>query len=102
MPTIADARRLLSQARERAGHPPHLNALDLRVNARLRSTWARAYPDQHVIELSARRLRECSQAELADTIAHEVAHLLSGERRVHGRAWRMWCLHLGGTGNVTG
>lgn len=69
-------------------------------NNRMRSTAGMAYPAKALIKLNP-RLRSFGDAEVEQTLKHELAHLLAqhraGRRRIspHGREWRKACADLG-------
>ncbi|MEM7011207.1 MAG: SprT-like domain-containing protein [Verrucomicrobiota bacterium] len=69
-------------------------------NPRLKTTAGRAFRNECLIELNP-RLADISQAEIARTFRHELAHLVSyaraGRRRIdaHGPEWKQACADLG-------
>lgn len=101
MTRMKRAAALLAYARRRLADPPHLQGVRFTVNDRLRATLARVDVEQRIVELSPAILVDADDATFDDVLLHEIAHLLSGERRTHGPLWRDWHLHLGGSGNAT-
>lgn len=55
----------------------------------------RCWHDSKRIELSLVHLNTRSEADLNDTIIHEVAHALVGHDAAHGPVWRDKCIELG-------
>lgn len=99
---LEDARSLLDLTRERIGRPPHLNGVRFIWHNNLRSTVAQVDIDTRIIELSRPILTLPGNDDdelFRDVILHELAHLLTGETIKHGRAWREWFQHIGGSGN---
>src|SRR5947209_2523101 len=47
------------------------------------------------IELSRHFCESNADAEILDTIRHEIAHALAGKTAGHGLLWRDWCLKVG-------
>lgn len=43
------------------------------------------------IELSRHLVERNDEAEVLDTILHEIAHALAGHKAGHGPVWRSWC-----------
>ena len=54
--------------------------------------------DRHVIGLSAPLMQLYGEAEVRETILHEIAHAIAGPRAGHGPTWRKVALLLGSTG----
>lgn len=55
-------------------------------------------PHLRLISLSARITRLHSEAEVRDTVLHEIAHALVGPRHGHDEVWRAQALAIGCTG----
>ena len=74
--------------------------LQIRWNARMRSTAGMAYPTRALVTLNP-RLQSFGLAEVDRTLRHELAHLVAharvGRRRIaaHGPEWRQACIDLG-------
>lgn len=49
------------------------------------------------IELSIHFVLRNDEAEVRDTILHEIAHALAGPRAGHGEAWKRKCVEIGAT-----
>ncbi len=47
------------------------------------------------IELSVYFVLKNDEAQVRDTILHEIAHALAGHRAGHGQAWQMACMRIG-------
>ncbi len=47
------------------------------------------------IELSVYFVRDNGEESVRDTILHEIAHALAGQRAGHGAKWKMMCARLG-------
>lgn len=47
------------------------------------------------IELSAEYVTLNGEAEVRDTILHEIAHAKAGHKAGHGPEWKSWCLRVG-------
>lgn len=65
-------------------------------------TTGEAHLNQNMISVNVEALTKHTEDYLRDTIAHEVAHLVAWVRfntNGHGRAWRVICRALGGTGS---
>ncbi len=63
-------------------------------NRRKRSLGLCRY-QQRRIELSAHFVRENPEEPVRDTLLHEIAHALAGERAGHGPKWKAMCVRLG-------
>lgn len=50
---------------------------------------------QKRIELSAHFVKDNSEAMVRDTLLHEIAHALAGQRAGHGPKWKAMCEKLG-------
>jgi predicted SprT family Zn-dependent metalloprotease len=50
---------------------------------------------QRRIELSAHFVRDNGEEIVRDTVLHEIAHALAGQRAGHGPKWKSMCLRLG-------
>jgi len=50
-----------------------------------------------LIKLSRHHILNGTDAEIMDTIRHEVAHALAGPFAKHGPEWKMWARKLGAT-----
>ncbi|MGN6367343.1 MAG: SprT family zinc-dependent metalloprotease [Phycisphaerae bacterium] len=50
---------------------------------------------QRRIELSAHFVRVNGEEIVRDTVLHEIAHALAGQRAGHGPKWKAMCLRLG-------
>ena len=83
-----------------AGASALVRTVQVEWNARLRSAAGRAHYDRRLISLNP-RLREHGPAEIDRTLRHELAHLVAhlraGRRRIspHGPEWRQACRDLG-------
>jgi SprT protein len=94
---------LLAQARSllrKVGAAALATRVQIRWNARMRSTAGMAYPARSLVTLNP-RLAEFGADEIDRTLRHELAHLLAheraGRRRIspHGPEWRRACSDLG-------
>ncbi len=69
-----------------------------RFNPRTKRILGRCFYRKRMIELSTQYVELNEEAEVLDTIRHEVAHALAhkhdGEHG-HGSAWKKWCLRTG-------
>ncbi|MEK0449707.1 MAG: hypothetical protein RL088_1975 [Verrucomicrobiota bacterium] len=102
-PNLPKESELLQQARVlllTAGSPRLTGLVDVRWNARMRSTAGMAFPQKSLITLNP-RLAQFGAEEIDRTLRHELAHLLAyeraGRRRIapHGPEWRKACRDLG-------
>jgi SprT protein len=102
-PLTADIRALVQEARDQLkalGCPQLADRLEIRWNARMRSTAGTAYAGRALITLNP-RLLEFGMAEVTRTLRHELAHLLAhhraGRHRIaaHGAEWQKACVELG-------
>ena len=50
---------------------------------------------QHQIELSTHFVAANDEAQVRETILHEIAHALAGEKAGHGPKWKAMCAHVG-------
>lgn len=100
LPGIAE---LLAQSRElltAAGAPALAARVQIRWNARMRSTAGMAYWTKSLVTLNP-RLAQFGHEEIDRTLRHELAHLLAheraGRRRIqpHGAEWKQACRDLG-------
>lgn len=76
----------------------NLAGWEFRFNNRKRAMGLCVYPAGGVagrIELSRHFVEGNEEAEVLDTILHEVAHALAGEGTGHGPRWQEWCLKVG-------
>ncbi|MFY9262740.1 MAG: SprT family zinc-dependent metalloprotease [Actinomycetaceae bacterium] len=55
---------------------------------------------ERVISLSRPITELCDDAEVRETILHEIAHALVGPRHNHDAVWRAKCAEIGGTPSV--
>lgn len=67
--------------------------------------WSRAKKTHGLCRYSTKTLvfsavafQHIGEAEVRDTILHEIAHALAGHRAGHGPEWRRVCLAIGGNG----
>jgi len=90
------ARRLLANVECRT----LASRVEVRWNARMRSTAGMAYPSKALVTLNP-RLLAFGRGELDRTLKHELAHLVAheraGRRRIaaHGKEWKKACADLG-------
>ncbi len=55
----------------------------------------RCWSGKQIIELSVHHVTLNSEAEVRDTILHEIAHALAGHSAGHGPAWERMCVIVG-------
>ncbi len=63
-------------------------------NRRKRSLGLCRYREQR-IELSVHFVKANDPAQVRETILHEIAHALAGEKAKHGRVWKAMCQRVG-------
>jgi SprT protein len=102
-PDFSTASALAELSREllrKLGCDALANAVQIRWNARMRSTAGTASYAKSLVTLNP-RLREFGNEEVVRTLKHELAHLLAkhraGRRRIapHGAEWKLACHDLG-------
>ena len=59
------------------------------------------YWSKKLIKLSRHHVLNGTDAEITDTIRHEVAHALAGPLAKHGPEWKRWAIRLGATPRAT-
>lgn len=73
-----------------------LHGWKFRINPRLTTTAGMTYYGKRIIELSDKVMREWDEAEVIDTILHEIAHAMTGkEQGHHGEKWKAKCREIG-------
>lgn len=81
-------------------------ALTLMEDHGIGSTWSFAFDNAktrcgaakfriRTITLSRHFVQRNSEADVRDTILHEIAHVLAGAKAGHGRTWQMWAIRVG-------
>lgn len=80
-------------ARELIGHFP-LKGWAFGWNRRKRSLGLCRYRDRR-IELSVHFVLANGIEQVRETILHEIAHALAGEKAGHGAVWKMMCMRVG-------
>ena len=102
-PNLPKESELLAQSREllaAAGSAALAARVQIRWNARMKSTAGMAYWSKSLVTLNP-RLAQFGAAEIDRTLRHELAHLLAheraGKRRIqpHGEEWKVACRDLG-------
>lgn len=102
-PNLPKESELLTESRQllaAAGAPALAARVQVRWNARMRSTAGMAYWTKSLVTLNP-RLAQFGAEEIDRTLRHELAHLLAhdraGRRRIqpHGAEWRKACSDLG-------
>jgi predicted SprT family Zn-dependent metalloprotease len=69
------------------------------INPRLRVTAGRAWWQQQRIEINPHLYKRPENwHDLADTVVHELAHILADKKEGHGKQWRAIAKKLGGNG----
>lgn len=71
-----------------------LSDWSFRLN-RSKRTLGRCVYSRHTIELSVHFVARNNEAEILDTLLHEIAHALVGPGHGHDRVWKSKCLELG-------
>ena len=72
-----------------------LNGWRVEINPRLKRSLGRCIYRTKTIDLAAEYVTMNNEAEVLDTIRHEIAHAKAGGKAGHGPEWRMWCRLVG-------
>ena len=73
-----------------------LRHTSIRWSDRLTATAGRASERRNLIELSWPIFkREDNQHGFRNTVLHEIAHIIAGDRAMHNRIWRHTCIKIG-------
>lgn len=84
--------------------PGQFRGVEVKVNARLRrSIGITRWRGYHGLSLTTTVELQpwvLTSPLAREVVAHEAAHVVAGIDANHGREWRLWCLKLGGNGQV--
>jgi len=72
-----------------------LDGWRLEVSARMTSYAGWCYHRSKTIRIAEWLVLRASDAEIRDTVRHEVAHALAGAKAQHGPAWKALAIELG-------
>jgi predicted SprT family Zn-dependent metalloprotease len=74
---------------------PEAKGWELEISSRLKRAAGVALYDEKIIRLADWLTTRASEAEVLDTLYHEVAHVLAGIEADHGPEWKKWAEELG-------